>query len=126
MASLAGRGIEPSVVNDQIGRLSFTEDIAAGIQHLLESGADYGTYNLSNDGEPQSWADIAADVYELSGQPRTAVTGVSTEEYFKGKAAAPRPLNSVLDLTKVKNSGFKPRAARDVLETYLGRRAAAE
>ena len=34
------------------------------------SGAAYGTYNLSNDGEPQSWADIAADVYELSGQPR--------------------------------------------------------
>lgn len=126
MASLAGRGIEPSVVNDQIGRLSFTEDIAAGIQHLLESGADYGTYNLSNDGEPQSWADIAADVYELSGRPRSAVTGVSTEEYFKGKAAAPRPLNSALDLGKIKNSGFKPRPARDVLEAYLGQRTAAE
>ncbi|CCQ45568.1 DTDP-4-dehydrorhamnose 3,5-epimerase domain protein [Pseudarthrobacter siccitolerans] len=126
MANLAGRGIEPSVVNDQIGRLSFTEDIAAGIQHLLESGADYGTYNLSNDGEPQSWADIAADVYEISGQPRSAVTGVSSEEYFKGKTAAPRPLNSVLDLTKVKNSGFKPRPSRDVLEKYLGQRAAAE
>ena len=50
MASLADRGIEPSVVNDQIGRLSFTEDIAAGIRHLLESRAAYGTYNLSNDG----------------------------------------------------------------------------
>jgi dTDP-4-dehydrorhamnose reductase len=61
MASLAARGIEPSVVNDQIGRLSFTADIAAGIRHLLESGAAYGTYNLTNDGEPQSWADIAAD-----------------------------------------------------------------
>jgi dTDP-4-dehydrorhamnose 3,5-epimerase len=126
MASLAGRGIEPSVVNDQIGRLSFTQDIAAGIQHLLESGADYGTYNLSNDGEPQSWADIAADVYELSGRPRSAVTGVSTEDYFRGKAAAPRPLNSALDLGKIKNSGFKPRPARDVLETYLGQRTAAE
>ncbi|MDQ0000861.1 sugar nucleotide-binding protein, partial [Pseudarthrobacter sulfonivorans] len=89
-------------------------------------GAAYGTYNLSNDGEPQSWADIAADVYELTGQPRTAVTGVSTEEYFKGKTAAPRPLNSTLDLSKIKNSGFKPRPSRDVLETYLGRRTAAE
>ncbi len=67
MASLADRGIEPSVVNDQIGRLSFTEDIAAGIRHLLETEAPYGVYNLSNDGEPQSWADIAADVYELRG-----------------------------------------------------------
>jgi dTDP-4-dehydrorhamnose reductase len=118
-ASLAGRGIEPSVVSDQIGRLSFPEDIAAGIQHLLESGADYGTYNLSNDGEPQSWADIAADVYELSGQPRTAVTGVSTEEYFKGKYAAPRPLNSLLELGKIKASGFAARDASEALRTYI-------
>src|SRR6478752_5639317 len=70
MASLAARGIEVSVVNDQIGRLSFTQDIAAGIRHLLDTGAPYGTYNLSNAGEPQSWADIAADVYDLLGKPR--------------------------------------------------------
>ena len=126
MASLAGRGIEPSVVNDQIGRLSFTEDIAAGIQHLLESGADYGTYNLTNDGEPQSWAGIAADVYEFSGRPRGAVTGVTTEDYFKGKSAAPRPLSSMLDLTKIKNSGFKPRPAQAALETYVSRLMAGE
>ncbi|MGY4543801.1 dTDP-4-dehydrorhamnose reductase/dTDP-4-dehydrorhamnose 3,5-epimerase [Arthrobacter sp. UYNi723] len=119
MGSLAGRGIEPSVVNDQIGRLSFTEDIASGIRHLLESGADHGTYNLTNDGEPQSWADIAADVYELSGRPRSAVTGVSTEEYFKGKAAAPRPLNGVLDLTKIEASGLTPRTAGEALRAYV-------
>jgi dTDP-4-dehydrorhamnose reductase len=51
MASLAERGIKPSVVNDQVGRLSFTQDIAAGIRHLLQSGAAYGTYNLSNNGD---------------------------------------------------------------------------
>jgi dTDP-4-dehydrorhamnose 3,5-epimerase len=107
------------VVNDQIGRLSFTPDIAAGIRHLLESGAAYGSYNLSNDGDPQSWADIAADVYELSGQPRTAVTGVSTEEYFKGKDAAPRPLNSVLDLAKIRSTGFHPASASSRLKEYL-------
>ena len=71
------------MVNDQIGRLSFTQDIAAGIRHLLESGAEYGTYNLTNDGEPQSWADVAADVYELSGKSRDAVVGVSTENTSK-------------------------------------------
>jgi dTDP-4-dehydrorhamnose reductase len=119
MASLAARGVEPSVVNDQIGRLSFTEDIAAGIRHLLESGAAYGTYNLTNDGEPQSWADIATDVYEVSGRPRSAVTGVSTEDYFKGKAAAPRPLNSALELGKIKASGFIPREAGEALRAYL-------
>ncbi|MGO4190904.1 sugar nucleotide-binding protein [Arthrobacter sp. YAF17] len=126
MASLAKRGIEPSVVNDQIGRLSFTEDIAAGIRHLLQSGAAFGSYNLTNDGAPQSWAEIAADVYELSGQPRDAVTGVSTAEYFRDKPAAPRPLNSVLELTKIKNSGFQPRLAVDALAAYCGQLGALE
>ncbi|WP_434613472.1 sugar nucleotide-binding protein [Arthrobacter sp. A5] len=121
MANLAGRGVRPSVVNDQIGRLSFTEDIAAGIRHLLDSGATYGTYNLSNDGAPQSWADIAADVYEISGADRDAVTGVDTGKYFAGKEAAPRPLNSALDLGKIKASGFAPADAGLRLREYLGR-----
>src|SRR5690606_38166811 len=55
MQSLAEKGIKPSVVNDQIGRLSFTEDIAAAIKHLVETGAEYGTYNVTNDGDAMSW-----------------------------------------------------------------------
>jgi dTDP-4-dehydrorhamnose 3,5-epimerase len=120
MASLAARGIKPTVVNDQVGRLSFTADIAAGIDHLLQTGAAYGTYNLTNNGAPQSWADIAADVYELVGGRREYVTGVSTEEYFKGKAAAPRPLNSVLDLSKIQETGFKPASSISRMAEYLG------
>ncbi|MET3808950.1 bifunctional dTDP-4-dehydrorhamnose 3,5-epimerase family protein/NAD(P)-dependent oxidoreductase [Arthrobacter sp. UYEF3] len=119
MASLAARGIAPSVVNDQIGRLSFTEDIAAGIKHLLDSGADYGVYNLTNDGDPQSWAHIAADVYELAGQQRSSVTGVSTTEYFRGKSAAPRPHNSQLDLSKIRSVGFTPPLASDRIIGYM-------
>ncbi|WP_309076183.1 bifunctional dTDP-4-dehydrorhamnose 3,5-epimerase family protein/NAD(P)-dependent oxidoreductase [Paenarthrobacter sp.] len=119
MASLAKRGITPSVVNDQVGRLTFTEDIAACIKHLLDNGADYGTYNLSNEGTPQSWADIAADVFELTGSPRDSVTGVSTEEYFRGKAAAPRPLASTLNLTKIKSTGFVPAESSSRLAAYL-------
>ena len=119
MASLAGRGIKPSVVNDQIGRLSFTPDIAAAIRHLLDTGAPYGTYNVSSDGEPQSWAAIAADVYELAGAQATDVTGVSTAEYFKDKAAAPRPLNSVLSLAKIKAAGFEPPQASERLKEYM-------
>jgi dTDP-4-dehydrorhamnose 3,5-epimerase/reductase len=119
MASLAGRGIEPSVVSDQVGRLSFTQDIAAGIRHLISTGAPYGTYNISNGGSPQTWADIAADVYELSGASRGAITGVSTEEYFRGKDASPRPANSVLDLSKIEATGFLPVSASERLQEYL-------
>lgn len=120
MASLAGRGISPSVVNDQIGRLTFTADIAAGIRHLLETGAPFGTYNLTNAGAPQSWADVAADVYAAAGRSRTDVTGVTTEEYFGGKpGVAPRPLNSVLTLDKIRATGFEPPAASARLAEYL-------
>ena len=126
MASLAARGIEPSVVDDQIGRLTFTEDIAAGILHLLSSGAPYGVYNLTNDGEPVSRADVARSVYELTGHRADAVTGVSTEDYFKGRQAAPRPLNSVLPLDKIKAAGFTPADAGARLAAYLGAPAETE
>ncbi|WP_104117962.1 bifunctional dTDP-4-dehydrorhamnose 3,5-epimerase family protein/NAD(P)-dependent oxidoreductase [Arthrobacter sp. B1805] len=119
MAGLAGRGVSPSVVDDQVGRLTFTEDLAAAILHLLATRAPFGTYNVTNDGDPQSWADIAADVYALCGRDRSDVTGVTTSEYFAGKAAAPRPLRSTLDLTKLKATGFLPAAAADRLAAYV-------
>ena len=120
MQSLAEKGIKPSVVNDQIGRLSFTSDIAAGIKHLLKSGASYGTYNLTNDGNPTSWADIASKVYELSGYDSADVTGVTTVQYYQGKAGiAPRPRGSVLTLDKIKKAGFSPRNWQDALNEYM-------
>lgn len=120
MASLAERGIKPSVVNDQIGRLTFTKDLAAAIRHLIESKSPYGTYNLSNEGPASSWADIATQVYELSGHNFEDVTGVSTEEYFAGKEGiAPRPLWSMLDLSKIEATGFMPESWEVRLKEYL-------
>jgi dTDP-4-dehydrorhamnose 3,5-epimerase/reductase len=119
MANLAQKGVRPSVVNDQVGRLSFAQDIAAGIQHLLDSGAAYGTYNLTNEGPPQTWAEVAARVYELSGLPRDHVSGVSTAEYFSGKSAALRPQASVLNLTKIASTGFRAASAGSRLREYV-------
>jgi dTDP-4-dehydrorhamnose reductase len=119
MASLAGRGIDPSVVNDQFGRLSFADDIASGIIHLLTSSSPFGTYNLSNEGPVVTWADIAKRVYELTGNDPERVTGISTEEYFAGKSVAPRPRFSALDLSKLSSSGFVPRQADEALVAYL-------
>lgn len=121
MATLAARNVEPDVVDDQFGRLSFTEDIAKGIDHLITTEAPYGTYNLTNSGPVQSWADIAAEVYELSGISRAAVTGVSTERYFKDKASAPRPRLSSLNLDKIQAAGFTPPSSSDRLREYLAK-----
>ena len=120
MASLAERGIKPSVVNDQIGRLTFTKDLAAAIRHLIESNSPYGTYNLSNEGSASSWADIASQVYALTGHNPADVTGVSTAEYFAGKEGiAPRPLWSMLDLSKIEATGFMPDSWEVRLKEYL-------
>jgi dTDP-4-dehydrorhamnose reductase/dTDP-4-dehydrorhamnose 3,5-epimerase len=119
MKSLAEKGVKPSVVNDQIGRLTFTEDLAAAAKHLVDSQAPYGTYNISNEGEAASWADIAQEVYAMAGHERDEVTGVTTAEYYQGKEGiAPRPLHSTLNLDKLKATGFTPRDWRDALTIY--------
>ena len=119
MASLADRGVQPGVVDDQHGRLTFTSDIARAVDHLLAVGAPYGTYNLSGAGEVMSWADIARLVYTQRGRPATDVRAVSTAEYGAGKDLAPRPRHSALALDKIRSTGFEPAPVPDQLRDYL-------
>lgn len=122
MASLADRGVDPSVVSDQVGRLTFTADLAAAIDHLLATEAPFGTYNVSCDGEVLSWADIAARVYELVGADPSRVSPVSTADYYAGKDfIAPRPERSALSLDKIRATGFVPRDQDEALRAYLAR-----
>jgi dTDP-4-dehydrorhamnose 3,5-epimerase/reductase len=121
MHSLAGRGISPKVVNDQLGRLTFADTLADGIKHLVDNKAAYGVYNLSNSGPVSSWYDIATEVYQLSGS-KEAVIGISTAEYFADKpTAAKRPLNSDLNLSKIEAIGFIPSAWQDKLKEYCNK-----
>lgn len=120
MQSLAEREMKPQVVDDQIGRLTFTSELARATKHLIDMHAPYGTYNLTNDGKASSWADVAAKVFELTGRSRDDVTGISTEEYFSSKeGVAPRPLKSTLSLDKIKSTGFAPGDWEDLLNQYL-------
>lgn len=119
MMSLADRGVEPSVVDDQFGRLTFADDIARAIVHLLEVRPESGVYNLTSAGPVQSWAEIATLVFAARGRDASAVTPVSAETYGAGKSLAPRPRHSALDLTKITATGFKPRDATTALADYL-------
>ncbi|TKJ33011.1 NAD(P)-dependent oxidoreductase [Blastococcus sp. CCUG 61487] len=123
MAGLADAGVSPRVVDDQIGRLTFAGDLADGIVHLLDVGAPYGTYNLTSDGDPVSWCEVAKAVFAVCGRNAEDVQGVSTRAYMADKPdSAHRPLNSVLDLGRIKATGFAPPGWRDVIPRYLGRR----
>ncbi|MES2867400.1 MAG: sugar nucleotide-binding protein, partial [Actinomycetota bacterium] len=121
MASLAEREVDPRVVDDQVGRLTFAGDLADGIRHLVDTRAPYGTYNVTGAGAERSWADVARDVFRLTGHDPVRITGVSTDEYYSGATAAiaPRPRNSMLDLSKITETGFHPRDGSDGLTAYL-------
>jgi dTDP-4-dehydrorhamnose 3,5-epimerase/reductase len=119
MASLADRRVNPEVVDDQFGRLTFAAEISRAIVHLLQVEAPYGTYNLSNAGESMTWAGIARAVFEARGRDAASVKSVSTAQYSAGKSLAPRPRHSVLSLDKIISSGFQPADAMTQLQAYL-------
>ncbi len=119
MLDLGKKGIEPAVVNDQIGRLTFTSELVGGIDHLLKNNCEYGIYNLTNSGNPSSWADIAREIFKLSGLG-CKVTDITTAEYYRGKEGiALRPLNSFLDLSKIESTGLTPIDWNINLEKYV-------
>jgi dTDP-4-dehydrorhamnose reductase len=119
MQALAGNGVNPSVVDDQVGRLTFTTELCRATRHLLTVEAPYGTYNITNGGAASSWYAVARDVFQLCGRPGGDVVPVSTEEYAAGRTLAARPRSSVLDLTKIIATGFEPEDAQPALRRYL-------
>lgn len=126
MLSLAERDVEPSVIDDQHGRLTFTRDIAHAIRHLLESRAPFGTYNVTGDGAATSWADVAQRTFALAGYDPERVRRVSTEAYYSSASGpiAPRPQYSVLDLAKIQATGYFPADSDDSLVRFVQSEAA--
>ncbi len=119
-----------TVVDDQIGRLTFTDQMADGILWLLgyrngsvlpSNPAPYGVYNLTGEGSSASWYDIAKKTFDLRNQNGNCVSPVKTDEYYKNAAGpiAPRPSNSTLNLSKIEGIGFRPREWVDELSDYI-------
>lgn len=127
MMSLAEKDISPKVVSDQVGRLTFTHTLVDAIDHLLQTKATHGTYNVSNDGRPASWAEITRAIFKELGRDDLTVTDTTTEEYFASKTGiAPRPLKSELELTKIKASGLELRDWEEELSEYVRAEQAAK
>lgn len=121
MLGLAARGVAPSVVDDQIGRLTFADDLAAAVVGLVRTGAPFGDYHVTGGGEPASWADVAREAYRLAGHGGIPVTGTSTAKYFADKPdSARRPSNSVLDTGKAAAAGVAMPDWRTALAAHVG------
>jgi len=119
MLELGSKGIEPKVVSDQIGRLTFTAELVRAIDFLITSSAEYGTYNVSNGGQPSSWAKITREIFKLA-QYQLEVFDITTKDYYSGKdGIAPRPLKSSLSLDKLAGLGFKFIDWKEDLSNYI-------
>ena len=128
MASLSDRCADPddaldhvTVVDDQLGRLTFTRDMAAAIFHLLDTHAAYGTYGCTGSGAVKSWADIARMVFQQRNGNGSAVVPVSAKEYYASAKGpiAPRPVHSALSLAKLESAGFHMPDWEEELAQYL-------
>lgn len=120
MQQLAKKGVSPKVVNDQRGRLTFSDELARAVAFALDASWQSGVYNLTNAGDVVSWHEVAQEVFRISGRDSADVTGVTTQEYYQGKThIAPRPLSSELSLEKAEVAGYSPSDWRDALREYI-------
>ena len=110
-----------TVVDDQLGRLTFTRDMAEAIFHVLGTHAPYGTYDCTGSGTVKSWADIARAVFEAANGNGDRVVPVSTADYYASAEGpvAPRPVHSALDLSKLEAAGFHMPDWEEELGEYL-------
>ena len=137
MARLSDRCADPAdgldevaVVDDQVGRLTFTDEMAAAVLHLLGyrdgsplplAPAPCGTYDLTSSGDPASWADIARRVFDLRNGNGSAVKPVTTDEYYASAEGpiAQRPRISTLDLDRCMRIGITSSSWDRSLQSYL-------
>ncbi len=110
MLGLARDRDEIKVVNDQIGKPTYTLDLAYATAKLLSDTPDFGTYHLVNEGA-MSWYDFAKEIFEISGV-NVKLTPVLSSEFPR---PAKRPKNSALRNTKRPHL----RSVKEAIKDYL-------
>ena len=90
-------------VDDQIGKPTFTTDLAETLL-LLAARNDSGIMHVTNEGAV-SWFEFCQDVLEIAGLGRDRVQPCSTDD-LQPPRPAPRPANSVLENTRFPDLGL--------------------
>lgn len=101
-----------TVVDDQVGRPTWTYTLAQFMLYAVENKIAYGTYNLSNDNQA-NWFEFATEILK---DTKTEVEPVSSAEYPQ---KAHRPEHSVLSLEKTKATGFKIPTWQEALKQMM-------
>jgi dTDP-4-dehydrorhamnose reductase len=108
------------VVNDQIGRPTWTVPLARTILDLLERGVG-GIFHATGGGEPATWYDVAERIIVRTARS-VDLRAVATSEFPRPAA---RPGYSVLDCTATESTIGRPLPDwKDSLFDYLGDQSA--
>lgn len=100
MLKLGADRDELKIIADQIGTPTYAIDLADAILTIITSQKEnYGVYHYSNEGVT-SWYDFAKGIFDVS-KTDVKVLPIRTSEY---PTKATRPLFSVMDKTKIKNT----------------------
>lgn len=104
-----------SVVNDQVGQVTYTYDLARLVVDMIQT-EEYGTYHATNSGEFISWYDFACEIFRQAGMD-VPVTPVDSSAF---PAKATRPKNSRMNQTELDDHGFTRLPDwKDALARYL-------
>ncbi len=90
-----------SLVSDQIGRPTFTFDLAPALVALLDVNS-YGIFHVCNEGEC-SWYDFAREIFAVAGRDDVEVKPITSDHF---RSAARRPAYSVLGTDRYDSLGM--------------------
>jgi dTDP-4-dehydrorhamnose reductase len=93
-----------SVVDDQVGQPTWTQDVADLVLRLVEADAPAGTYHATSSGQT-SWFGFAQRVVEAAGLDPAIVTPTDSAAFQR---PAPRPAYSVLGHDALERLGIPP------------------
>lgn len=88
-----------TVVNDQVGRPTWTKTLATFMLYVVSEKVPFGIYQLSNAGTC-TWYEFAREILQ---DTSTVVQPVTSTEYPQ---VAPRPRHAVMSLAKARSTGF--------------------
>jgi dTDP-4-dehydrorhamnose reductase len=96
---------------DSRNSLTCIEDMGLMIDHLIQ-GKHYGIYNLANEGTISPY-EIALELKDKL-HPDFQVNKILYNDYLK--LLKVKRVNTVLNIDKLKSTGFNPRTAKDALD----------
>ncbi len=118
MLALSENHDEITVVNDQFGSPTSTNELAKAIACLLPSD-NYGLFHATCEGDT-NWYDFTREIFSQAGKA-TRVIPVTTAEYTAAHpGSAPRPAYSILDNYMLRlTTDFSFKHWKDALTDYM-------